>query len=317
MITSTILGIHHITAITADAQQNVDFYTGILGLRLVKITVNYDDPGSYHLYYGDELGRPGSILTFFVWPGGYRGNQGTGQVTTTSFSAPKESLGFWKERLKERQIAWEEAASRFDDEAILFHDPDGMEIELVAGKIADPRVAWNGGPIPVEMAIRGLYGATLSEEGYERTSQLLTETLGFRRVGAADNRVRYEADAGGPGAIIDLLCLPGGRRGKGAVGVVHHIAWRTPDDKEQIGWHGDLVQIGYNISPVMDRQYFRSIYFREPGGVLFEIATDLPGFTTDETAESLGSELKLPPSMEPSRAQILKRLTPLRLPGKL
>jgi glyoxalase family protein len=308
-----IPGIHHITAITADAQANVDFYTDVLGLRLVKLTVNFDDPGSYHLYYGDGQGSPGSILTFFEWPNAYAGRQGTQQVATTAFSVPAGSLPQWQERLNERGIPFEGPVARFDDEVLFLRDPDGLQLELVAND--DPRPPWEGGPLPAAMAIRGFHSAALSEEGYERTAQLLTATMGLRPLGSAGNRFRFEAGAGGPGAIVDVLCQPDSPHGSVGAGAVHHIAWRTRDDEEQLAWRADLVRAGYNVSPVLDRQYFHSIYFREEGGVLFEIATDPPGFTADEPLEQLGTTLKLPPWLERARTQIEALVRPLRLPG--
>jgi catechol 2,3-dioxygenase-like lactoylglutathione lyase family enzyme len=311
----SILGIHHITAIASDPQQNVDFYTGILGLRLVKITVNFDDPGSYHFYYGDELGRPGSILTFFAWPGGFPGRRGNRQVTTTAFSVPEGSLGYWRERLAAKNIRFEEPITRFEEEALVFEDPDGLELELVAHTGSEKRASWQEGPVPAEKAIRGFYSAALSVEGYERTAKLLTETLRFRRVAEQGTRFRYAAGEGGPGTFVDVLCQPDARPGQVAVGTVHHIAWRTPDDGQEQAWQQHIAELGYNITPIMDRSYFHSIYFREPGGILFEIATDVPGFATDETPEQLGTTLKLPPWMEKTRPQIEQRLPPLRLPG--
>jgi catechol 2,3-dioxygenase-like lactoylglutathione lyase family enzyme len=317
MMNRNIGGIHHVTAIASDPQQNVDFYAGVLGLRLVKITVNFDDPGSYHFYYGDELGRPGSVMTFFAWPGAnaFRGRRGTGQVTTTAFSVPEGSLGYWRERLGAQGIALEEPAARFEEEALVFQDPDGLELELVAHAGADARAPWQEGPIPADKAIRGFHSAALSVEGYERTARLLTETLGFRRVAEQGNRFRFESGAGGPGTLVDVLCQPDARAGQVAVGTVHHIAWRTPDDEQEQAWQQQIADLGYNISPVMDRQYFHSIYFREPGGILFEIATDVPGFTTDETPERLGTGLKLPSFLEKTRPLIEQRLPALRLPG--
>ena len=309
-----IPGIHHVTAIAGDPQRNLDFYTGLLGLRLVKQTVNYDDPYTYHLYYGDDVGRPGGILTFFAWPDAPRGRRGTGQLTTASFSIPAPALGFWMGRFKSHGVAFVEPAGRFDEEVLAFADPDGLALELVADPTLDTRTGWKDGPIPAEHAIRGFHGVTLSEEGYERTASLLTATLGFRPVREAGNRFRFEAGPGGPGAVVDLLCLPDAPPGRVAVGSVHHVAWRTPDNEEQKYWRGRIADLGFNVTPVIDRNYFRSIYFREPGGVLFEIATDPPGFAADEPQEQLGACLKLPPWLEPHRAEIEGRLPPLRLP---
>src|SRR4051794_39251264 len=314
----TILGIHHVTAITADAQRNIDFYTGILGLRLVKLTVNFDDPTSYHLYYGDELGRPGSILTFFAWAGAHRGRQGTAQVGVASLSIPAASVSYWKHRLAEQGIAFEDAPRRMGEEVIGLADPDGMRLELI-GAPEDLREPWPAGPVPPGHAVRGVHSVTLTEEGYERTADMLTQTLGFRAAtadGASEtNRFRYAVGDGGPGAIVDVLCVPGAPHGTMGAGTVHHVAWRTPDDAQQGQWRELLAGRGHNVSPIMDRQYFHSIYFREPRGVLFEIATDPPGFTVNEPADKLGQTLFLPPWLEEWRPKLQQVLQPLRLPG--
>ena len=308
-------GIHHVTAITADAQKNIDFYCGVLGLRLVKLTVNFDDPGSYHLYYGDELGRPGTVMTFFAWSGAYRGRIGPPQVTTTAFAAPSGAMGYWTDRLKEKGVELRAPIERFGERVIEFVDPDGMRLEIVG--VDEPRgQAWTAGPVPSEHAIRGFYGVTISEEGYENTAKLLTDVMGFRGGSSENNRFRYRAEGGdGFAATVDLLCTPDARHGSLGAGIVHHVAFRTPDDAAQKGWHGKLAGLGTNVSPVMDRTYFHSIYFREPGGVLFEIATDTPGFTADEPAERLGTRLMLPPWLEPHRAEIERAVPAVKLPG--
>ncbi len=307
-------GIHHVTAITADAQQNIDFYTGVLGLRLVKLTVNFDDPGSYHLYYGDELGGPGTILTFFVWPGAPRGRTGPPEVTATSFAVPTGASNFWAERLRQHRVETQPASSRFGDPVLGFADLDGMRLEIVATARPGGRPT-SRGPVPAESAIRGFHGVTLSEEGYETTARLLTDVMGFRAEGNEGNRFRYRAATGEFASTVDLLCVPDARRGDMGAGVVHHVAFRTPDDEQQRAWRAELVSRGYNVSPVMDRTYFHSIYFREPGGVLFEIATDRPGFTADQPAEALGARLMLPPELEPRRPELERILPPLRLPA--
>ena len=306
----TITGIHHVTAIARDPQANVDFYTGVLGLRLVKKTINYDDPGSYHLYYGDEEGHPGTIITFFPWPMARRGSQGAGQATVTSFSVPEASLGWWSERLKALGEAFEEPRSRFDEEVLTLLDRDGLKLELVAGA-GDSRAPWDGGPVPADKAIRGFAGVTLAEWNPEVTANLLTGVMGFRSVTEAGNRFRFEVGAGGPGTRVDVVAHPDAPRGHVAAGTVHHVAFRTPDDAQQGIWHEELEELGFQVSPIMDRQYFHSIYYREPGGVLFEIATDPPGFTTDETVESLGSGLRLPAWLEPERKRIEEALPPV------
>ncbi len=314
---STLLGLHHVTAITSEVQRNVDFYTGLLWLRLVKVTVNFDDPGAYHLYYGDEVGHPGTILTFFVWPGIPRGRPGTGQLAAVAFTIPQTSLDFWAQRLFSGGIQHQGPRTRLGEQTLSLHDPDGMSIELVAHPGAGTRPGWAGGSVPVEHAIRGLHSVTVWEEGYEHTAQHLTETLGFRLLVQEQNLFRYEVGAGGPGAFITVRCAPGSLRGMIAGGSIHHVAWRTQDEAQQQLWREALSARSVDVTPILDRQYFHSIYFREPGGVLFEIATDPPGFTIDEPVEHLGSQLKLPPWLEPARAEIEQVLPPLHLPADL
>ena len=306
-------GIHHVTAITADAQKNIDFYCGVLGQRLVKLTVNFDDPGSYHLYYGDDLGRPGTILTFFAWPGVPRGRVGPPQLTATSYAAPAGALEFWSRRLKDHRVEAQASVTRFGEQVLSFADPDGMKVEIVANR-QEGLPAPAGGPVPEAYALRGFYGVTLSEEGYENTAKLLTDVMGFRAAGSEGNRFRYRASAGGAASVVDLLCVPDARRGGTGAGVVHHVAFRTPDDEQQRAWRERIVRLGYNVSPVMDRTYFHSIYFREPGGVLFEVATDNPGFSADQDAAELGTTLMLPQWLEPQRSEIEEVVPPLRLP---
>ncbi len=312
-----ISGIHHVTAIAGDPQRNIDFYAGILGLRMVKLTVNYDDPTTYHLYYGDETGSPGTILTFFPWPDAPRGRLGTGQLTSTSFSIPEKSLPYWMNRLRDNKVGFEGPVRRFDEEIISFQDPDGLRLELVHHDFRENRTGWKGGPVPLEYAIRGFYGASLSEEGYERTASLLTDTLGFRKIGEEENRFRYEVGGGGPGSFVDVLCKPDSAPGLVSVGTVHHVAWRTPNDRQHKAWRESIARVGLNVTPIIDRKYFHSIYFREPGGVLFEVATDNPGFTADQPLGELGSRLMLPPWLEPERARLERVLPRVHLPKTL
>ena len=311
----TISGIHHITAIAGDPQRNLDFYTSVLGLRLVKLTVNFDDPGTYHFYFGNASGTPGSILTFFPWPGARRGTVGTGQVTATTFAIPGGSAPYWRARLSSHDVAVTDAGERFGEPVIAIADPDGLPLEFVATRRAKPELARTGSTVDRAHAICGFHGATISEEGYEQTARLLTATMGFSLVGSEGNRFRYRAPGDEDAAIVDLLCAPGGRFGRLGAGTVHHIAWRTPDDAQQLQWRSELAQLGYNVSPVMDRNYFHSIYYREPGGVLFEIATDPPGFAVDEPREHLGEHLKLPSAYEAERAALERILPPLTLPN--
>lgn len=307
-----IEGIHHVTALASDPQANVDFYTGILGLRLVKKTVNFDDPGTYHLYYGDETGNPGTIMTFFPWPLARRGTRGAGQATVTSFSVPQGSLGYWTERLESHGVLFNPPGERFEEEVVTLFDRDGLQLELVA-RAGDPRAPWEGGPVPAEHAVRGFEGTTLTEWNPEITSELLTGTLEFRSIAQAGDRFRFEVGAGGPGTRVDVVAAPAAERGRISAGTVHHVAWRVSNEAEQEAWRQTIAGAGLYVTPILDRQYFRSIYFREPGGVLFEIATDPPGFTWDEPVEALGSGLKLPPWLEPERQRIESALPPVEV----
>jgi catechol 2,3-dioxygenase-like lactoylglutathione lyase family enzyme len=310
-----LLGIHHITAIAGEPQENMDFYAGVLGLRLVKLTVNFDDPGTYHLYYGDGIGHPGTIMTFFPWPKAPKGRKGTGQVTATAFAVPKGTIAYWAERLDEHRIAHGEPVDRFGEQVLSCTDPDGLAIELIAAANLGAERAYIEGPVPVNYAIHGFHGATLTEAGYQRTASLLTDTMGFRLIQQEGTRFRYALEAGDPGTLADVVCAPEERSGRVAVGTVHHIAWRTADDEQQDSWQKHLARAGYDVTPIIDRKYFHSIYYPEPGGILFEVATDPPGFATDETPEELGSKLQLPPWLEPSREELLATLPRLRLPA--
>jgi glyoxalase family protein len=310
-----ILGIHHITAIAGDPQTNIDFYSGVLGLRLVKLTVNFDDPGTYHLYYGDGVGTPGSIITFFPWPKAPRGRRGNGQVTGTAFAIRADALPYWQERLTSKGIAVSGPIQRFGEPVLSFQDFDGMQVELVGSAGLLPERAYKAGPIPLESAIHGFHSATLSVEGYQKTAALLTDTMGFQLVGDEGNRFRYAVHGGGAGATVDVLCAPEEKHGIVLVGTVHHIAWRVSNDPEQLEWLKEITRLNYNVSPVMDRKYFHSIYYREPGGVLFELATDNPGFAVDEPVEELGTHLVLPPWLEASRAELVNVLPKLTLPS--
>ncbi|CAA9420802.1 MAG: Glyoxalase family protein [uncultured Rubrobacteraceae bacterium] len=307
-------GIHHVTAIGGGPQRNVDFYAGTLGTRLVKKTVNFDDPGTYHLYYGDGGGTPGTIMTFFPWEDAQGGRIGSGQVITTAYSIPATSLGYWTERLVEHGVRFEKPRDRFGDTVLAFEDPDGLRLEIVASD--DRRVGYASGPVPAEHSIRGFHHAALAVGAADRTTQLMTDHLGFRRVDGAENRTRLAAGDGTPGNLVDVMDASGFPRGTTGVGTVHHIAFRVRNEEAQLAMREEVAGLGYDVTPVLDRSYFRSIYFREPGGVLFEIATDPPGFAADEDAEHLGETLKLPPWLEERRGEIEEVLTPLRVPGK-
>jgi glyoxalase family protein len=310
-------GLHHVTAIASDPQPNLNFYVGLLGLRLVKRTINFDDPGTYHFYYGDSRGTPGTILTFFPWPNARRGGRGTGQIEATAFAIAPASVGFWLGRLNENHVPAERAPLRFEQEVIRFADPDGMFLELIASAPGREVEAWTASSVPAEHSLRGFHSVSAALEGYESSAKLLTEVFGYELVQEKGNRFRFAPpDMTGPARMIDLLCMPDTQHARGGAGTVHHIAFRTPDDASQRACREQLVKLGFNVSPVMDRRYFHSIYFREPGGILFEIATDPPGFTADETIEELGNKLRLPPWMENARAQIEEVLPPVVLPAK-
>ncbi|HEX3877612.1 MAG TPA: ring-cleaving dioxygenase, partial [Bryobacteraceae bacterium] len=259
---------------------------------------------SYHLYYGDAEGRPGTILTFFTWPGARQGRDGNGQLTATAFAIPKGSAGYWRERLAANGVAAEQPGERFGERVLPFSDPDGLRLELIETAHTDPANAWTASEVPGDAAISGFHGGTLSEKAHEPTVALLTDTMGLQLVGSEGNRLRYETNGTGAGRTIDIVSAPQNQHGRVAVGTVHHIAWRTETDEQQREWLEALNRQGYSVSPVMDRVYFHSIYYREPGGVLFEIATDQPGFAVDEPIDQLGKSLKLPSWFESHRAEI-------------
>jgi len=318
MMTFRTAGIHHVTGIASDPQRNLDFYAGILGLRLVKRTVNFDDPTTYHFYFGNETGSPGTILTFFPWPHARRGRQGGGQVAVTSFSIRPSALGFWIERFIKKRVEFEQPVARYEDERIIaFKDHEGFMGELVAHSAADSHAGWSAAGVPAEHAIRGLYSVTLWLDANELTGQLLTHTLGFNLVREQGSIFRYSTGNGGPGAVVDLRCVPGIWRGVMGAGTVHHVAFRCSSEAEQMDARSELTSLGYNVTPQLDRDYFKSIYFREPGGVLFEIATDAPGFAVDEPTDALGQSLKLPEWLEPRRFEIEALLPNIRIPLEL
>lgn len=301
-----INGLHHITAFAQDPQENLDFYAGVLGLRLVKKTVNFDAPDVYHLYYGNETGAPGTIMTFFPYKGIGRGRQGKGQLTTTSFSIPANSMGYWTERLKKFNIKHTDPQERFEEAFIYFEDMDGLGLELVA-TARDERKGFTYGQIPEEHAIKGFHSITLTEDGYEKTAGLLNTYMNHNPVVESSNRFRYSA-SGKVGDLVDIVCEPNALRGLGGSGTIHHVAFSANDDESINEMQHRLASKGMNVTEVLDRQYFHSIYFREPGGVLFEVATNPPGFAIDETPDQLGQALKLPSWEEPNRARIEKGL---------
>lgn len=306
-----VTGLHHITALASDAQKTVDFYAGVLGLRLVKKTVNFDAPQVYHLYYGNEHGLPGTIMTFFPYPDIPKGRKGNGQLTVTAFSISETSLDYWLKRLDKFGILYKKPYSRFDELVLSFEDFDGQGLELVVNH-KDKRPGFTYGNIPLEFAIKGFYGMALSEECSEKTALLLTEQMDHNLIAEEGGRIRFAA-ANKPGAFVDVLCSPETLKGLPGYGTVHHVAFATANDASQLQTRAKLVKYGLDVTPVINRVYFHSIYFREPGGVLFEIATLPPGFTIDEKLEHLGEHLKLPPWEEGHRKQIEEILPPVRL----
>jgi glyoxalase family protein len=305
-------GIHHVTAISGNASRNVDFYTRTLGLRLVKKTVNFDDPGTYHLYYGDEQGKPGTILTFFPWEHAAPGRNGDGLTEETAFRVPADSMGYWTHRLIENAVPHKALEKRFGAPVLSFTDPDGMSLALVGVAGASNEPAWSDGGIPVEHAIRGFHGVTLMLEKAAPTGAILTGVFGFKETGRAAHLVRYETGGTEPGTVVTIRETEGFLPGRMGRGSVHHIAFRAADDAQQAEMAKKL-RSDYGLMPTeqVDRNYFRSVYFREPGGILFEIATDQPGFAVDEPLATLGRALKLPPSLESHRREIEAALPPI------
>ena len=306
-----VTGIHHITAIAGNPQKNLDFYTGILGLRLVKKTINFDSPDVYHFYFGDEFGTPGTVFTTFPFDGARKGTKGTGEMTYTAFSVSLDSLGYWKERLLKYNISTSDVLTRFGEKLIRFEDHDGMGIELVANN-NDSRNGWTYGFIPKEHVIKGFYGATLNLKAKELTEKLLTQFMDYKFIAEEEGRYRYGTE-GKPGDIVDIVIDKNGRQGVQSAGTIHHIAFRTANSETQLEVQQILMKNGYQVTEVKDRNYFTSIYFREPGGVLFEIATDDPGFAIDEEEAHLGELLKLPDWAEVHRDKIEPKLTKVQL----
>ncbi|UOE53457.1 ring-cleaving dioxygenase [Bacillus sp. CMF12] len=300
------MGIHHITAIVGHPQENVDFYAGVLGLRLVKQTVNFDDPGTYHLYFGNEGGKPGTIITFFPWAGARQGVIGDGQVGVTSYVVPAGAMKFWEERLEKFKVPYTKM-ERFGEQYMEFDDPHGLHLEIVEREEGEVN-SWTFGEVTPEEAIKGFGGATLLSTQPAKTADLLENIMGLEVVGQEGDFIRYRSSAD-IGNIIDLKLTPIGR-GRMGVGTVHHIAWRAIDDQDQLDWQKYVADNGYGVTPVQDRNYFNAIYFREHGEILFEIATDPPGFAHDESQETMGGKLMLPEQYEPQRDKIESVLLP-------
>ena len=304
-MTHPILGLHHVTATVNDAQAALDFCLNVLGMRLVKKTVNFDNHGVYHFYYGTERGQPGTIWTTFPYKNqGVRvGTKGAGQVVTTSFSVPASSIPFWQQRLRDSGVAVREFRSRFGEEALQFSDPSGLWFELV-GSDRDKRTPWTGNGIDAANAIRGIHSVTMAVRSLGATQKLMTDFLGYKVVNEGDGLTRFAAGGDAPGHAIDVHVDPKSDGAINGLGTVHHVAMAISTDDEQLRLREELLQLGLRVTDVRDRCYFNSIYFREPGGVLFEVATIQPGFTVDEDLSSLGRGLKLPPWEEPNRRVI-------------
>ncbi|GAB3007742.1 ring-cleaving dioxygenase [Niabella terrae] len=307
-----ILGLHHITAIAGNARINFDFYTKVIGLRLVKKTVNFDDPGTYHFYFGDETGSPGTLLTFFPWEGIGPGRNGPGMATEIAWSVPAASLNFWEKRLGQAGVISEPPTQRFGDAVLRFTDPDGLRLALVEAPASDTRQGWTGGGVEAAYAIKGFQGTTLTLREPGPTAKILTDILGYHASATEQGRSRFITDAVATAAVIDILTDPDAPVGHNAAGTNHHIAFRVADDASQLYYREKILAAGMQITPQIDRDYFHSLYFREPGGVLFEIATDTPGFTVDEPLAELGQHLKLPQQYEAARAQIESLLPALQ-----
>ncbi len=312
-VAATIPGIHHVTCITGDVQKCVDFYVDVLGLRFVKKSINQDLPDTYHIYFGDYLGTPGTAMTFFGWPTWPKQRAGSGQITTVSFQVPPGSLGFWSNRLKELRVD-HRMVTTFETDALLLCDADGIELALVAQALDDRWKPWPDGPVDEEHAIRGFHSVTMTLAEMAATFNLLTTAMGFRVATQEGKTTRFETGQGGPHSVLDVIEAPEGPEGEESIGTVHHVAWRTPDPDAQVAWRDTLLTAGRNVTPVIDRWYFKSIYFREPGGVLFEIATDGPGFTVDESPEELGTGLSLPPWFQVRRDRLDEILPPIVVP---
>jgi len=316
---SDVRGLHHVTAISGPAQENLDFYAGVLGMRLVKRSVNQDDPGTYHLFYADADGRPGTDLTFFPWPRLAPSRPGHGLATELSLAVPPGSLEFWSDRLGRFGTALAGTTRRFGERALPFADPHGLRLALVESESAMAREfgAWSGSPVPAERQIRGLEGARLRLRELAPTTELLASALGFEASEEEGEWQRWALANGGSGRWLDLRSAPDDRRGAWGTGAIHHLAFRVDDESHQLAVRGRVADAGTRPTPVIDRFWFRSVYFKEPGGVLFELATDGPGFAVDEAPEKLGESLVLPPWLEPQRAEIEAVLPALAAPPRM
>jgi glyoxalase family protein len=303
---NSLAGLHHITAVARDAQRNLDFYRNILGQRLVKKTINFDDPGTYHFYFADAVGTPGTVLTFFPWQGIKPGVRGNGAANALAYRVPTDALGFWQEHLHSHGVPTGEVEQRFGERVLPFDDPDGLRIELVEGAPRGEAVHWADGPVDRRYALQGFHSTTLWQKQLKPTTDLLTGAglIGYTFIGQEGDRYRFTGTAGALGSLVDIVLRPDGSRSVLGAGSIHHIAFRVPDDATQLDYQAALNASSVGVTEVRDRSYFHSIYFREPGGVLFEIATNTPGFAIDEPVEKLGEALKLPEWLEPQRKDI-------------
>ncbi|WPU92903.1 ring-cleaving dioxygenase [Mucilaginibacter sabulilitoris] len=308
---NTINGIHHITAIAGSAKRNYDFYTRVLGLRLVKKTVNFDDPQTYHLYYGDKFGTPGTILTFFPWEGITAGRRGARQATEIGYSVPEGSLDFWLKRFEVNNVIYNKPAEKFGEQYLTVLDPDGLKLELIVPKTSDKRLPWETNEVKAENATRGFHNITITTNKIDATAKILTDVFGYKLLEQHVNRFRFVTDAVDNAAIVDLVEVAGEIAGHVAGGSVHHVAFRVKNDQILMEYREKIAGLGLNITEKIDRNYFYSLYFREPGGVLFELATDNPGFSVDEPVDQLGTGLKLPAQYENIREDIEKSLPSL------
>lgn len=307
-----VRGIHHITAIAGNAKRNYDFYTGVLGLRFIKKTVNFDDPGTYHFYFGDEAGTPGTILTFFPWERMSKGRSGNGMATEIAYSVPDGSLEFWTQRFREHQVPITASGQRFGEAFLAFEDPDGLPLTMIIPSTADRRTPWQTEKVTASVATRGFHSVTLSLRSVRETANILTEVFAYTLHEQQGNRYRYITDSVDNAAIIDLVEDSSNKGSLQGTGTIHHVAFRVSDEEVLMQFREKVLGHGLNITPKIDRNYFFSLYFREPGGVLFELATDNPGFTVDEPLEELGTHLKLPAQYEASRADIERILPRLK-----
>jgi glyoxalase family protein len=311
MMDNELLGLHHITAIASHAKRNLDFYTGVLGQRLVKKTVNFDDPQTYHFYFGNETGEPGTILTFFPWEKMGKGKTGTGLATQIGYTVPAGSLAFWIDRFKQFNVIQESVTESFGEQCLSFQDPDGLSIKLIVPKKIDDRKPWETNDVKADTATRGIHSVELTLKNIQPTVEILTDILGYQLLEQQDDRYRFVTTTIETAAIIDIIEAPGASRGILSAGIIHHIAFRVKDEVTQMNLRNKIETKGLNITGKINRDYFYSVYFREPGGVLFEIATNNPGFTTDESVETLGSSLRLPKRYEHDRQTIEKILPAL------